>query len=42
MQICNYKDIDEGFFSKIEFESISSVQEIISAVRKDGKSKKNL
>ena len=38
MQICNYKDIDEGFFSKIEFESISSVQEIISAVRKDGDS----
>lgn len=38
MKICNYKDIDESFFSKIEFESISSVQEIISAVRKDGDS----
>lgn len=36
MKICNYKELDESFFSKIEFESISSVNEIINAVKKDG------
>ena len=36
MKICNYKSLDEDFFSKIEFESISSVNEIISDVRKNG------
>lgn len=36
MKICNYKDIDEKFFEKIEFESINSVNEIISDVRKYG------
>ena len=36
MQISNYNELDEKFFSKIEFESISSVNEIINAVRKDG------
>ena len=38
MKICNYKEIDETFFSKIEFESISSVNDIISDVRKNGDS----
>lgn len=38
MKICNLKDIDESFFSKIEFESIQSVSEIIDAVRKNGDS----
>ena len=36
MKICNYKDIDASFFQKIEFESISSVNEIISDIRKNG------
>ena len=36
MKICNYKDIDKSFFQKIEFESISSVNEIIEDVRKNG------
>ncbi len=36
MKICNYNELDESFYSKIEFESISSVNEIIAAVRKDG------
>jgi histidinol dehydrogenase len=36
MKICNYKDIDKSFFQKIEFESISSVNEIIADVRKNG------
>ena len=36
MKICNYKNADENFFSKIEFESISSVNEIINDVRKNG------
>ena len=36
MKIFNYKDIDDSFFSKIEFESISSVNEIINDVRKNG------
>jgi len=38
MKICNYNEIDESFFSKIEFESISSVSEIINAVRLEGDS----
>ena len=38
MKICNLKDIDESFFSKIEFESIQSVSEIIDAVRQNGDS----
>ena len=36
MKICNYNELDESFFSKIEFESISSVNEIIADVRKNG------
>ncbi len=36
MKICNYKDLDKSFFQKIEFESISSVNEIIADVRKNG------
>lgn len=36
MKISNYNEIDESFFSKIEFENISSVSEIISDVRKNG------
>ena len=36
MKICNYKNIDESFFSKIEFENISSVKDIIDNVRKNG------
>lgn len=36
MKIYNLNEISEDFFAKIEFESISSVGEIISAVRKDG------
>lgn len=36
MKIYNYNEIDESFFSKIEFENISSVQEVISSVRKNG------
>ena len=36
MKICSYKELDENFFSKIEFESISSVNEIICDVRKNG------
>ena len=36
MKIYNYCNIDESFFSKIEFESISSVNEIICDVRKNG------
>lgn len=38
MKICNYNEIDESFFSKIEFESISSVNEIINSVRQNGDS----
>ena len=38
MKILNYKEIDEDFFSKIEFENISSVSEIISSVRENGDS----
>ena len=38
MKICNYKELDKNFFSKIEFESIESVNEIINAVRKNGDS----
>ena len=38
MKICNLKEIEESFFSKIEFESISSVSEIINAVRNNGDS----
>ena len=38
MQINTYDELDKNFFSKIEFESISSVNDIINAVRKlDGK-----
>lgn len=36
MKICNYCDVDESFFSKIEFENISSVNEIINDIRKHG------
>ncbi len=36
MKIFNYCNIDESFFSKIEFESISSVNEIIYDVRQNG------
>ncbi len=36
MKIINCENLDENFFSKIEFENISSVSEIISAVRKNG------
>ncbi len=36
MKIYNYCNIDESFFSKIEFESISSVNEIICDVRQNG------
>ncbi len=36
MKICNYNKLDESFFSKIEFENISSVNEIINDVRKNG------
>lgn len=36
MKIYNNNEIDESFFSKIEFENISSVNEIINAVRKKG------
>lgn len=38
MKICNLNEIDESFFSKIEFESIQSVSEIIDAVRSNGDS----
>lgn len=38
MKICNYNELDETFFSKIELESISAVSEIINAIRKDGDS----
>lgn len=38
MKIYNYCNIDESFFSKIEFESICSVNEIICDVRKNGDS----
>lgn len=36
MKICNYNEQEESFFSKIEFENISSVNEIINDVRKNG------
>lgn len=36
MQKINYKNIDKDFFNKIEFESISSVEEIAKDVRKNG------
>lgn len=36
MKICNYNEQEENFFSKIEFENISSVSEIINDVRKNG------
>ncbi len=36
MKICSYQSIDKKFFSKIEFENISSVSEIINDVRKNG------
>ncbi len=36
MKICKFKDIDESFFQKIEFENISSVSEIINAVKTRG------
>lgn len=38
MNIYKYENLDESFFSKIEFESISSVNDIISDVRKNGDS----
>ncbi len=36
MKIYNYNEINEDFFSKIEFENISSVSQIISEVRQEG------
>lgn len=36
MKIYNFDEINSDFFAKIEFESISSVAEIISAVRSNG------
>lgn len=36
MKIINYENIEEDFFEKIEFESISSVEEIAKDVRKNG------
>lgn len=33
MKIINYKDISDNFFEKIEFESISSIEEIIKGVK---------
>ena len=36
MKIVNYQNIEDDFFNKIEFESISSVEEIIQDVRKNG------
>ena len=36
MKLYNYNEINSDFFAKIEFESISSVNEIISDVRKNG------
>ncbi len=36
MKICNYENIDKSFFDKMEFESITSVNEIINAVRMQG------
>ena len=36
MKIINYKDIDKDFFSKIEFENIESVNEVISKVKTFG------
>lgn len=36
MKIINYENIEEDFFEKIEFESISSVEEIAKDVRNNG------
>ncbi len=36
MKICDYNNIDEDFYKKIEFESISSVSEIINSVKSFG------
>ena len=38
MKIVNYKDIDESFYQKIDFEALNSVDEIIKQVRKQGDS----
>lgn len=38
MQILNYENIEKSFFEKIEFESISSVEEIARDVRENGDS----
>ncbi len=38
MKIIKYNEADSNFFSKIEFENISSVSEIIKAVRENGDS----
>lgn len=38
MKIIDYKNIDKSFFSKIEFENIASVSQIIDDVRKNGDS----
>ncbi|MCD7740566.1 MAG: histidinol dehydrogenase [Candidatus Gastranaerophilales bacterium] len=38
MKIYNYKEIGEDFFSKIEFENIASVTEIIREVKQNGDS----
>lgn len=36
MQIINYENISDSFFEKIEFESISAVEEIVKDVRANG------
>lgn len=36
MQIVNYKNLNSEFFNKIEFETISSVEEIVNDVRQNG------
>lgn len=38
MKIINYKNIEQDFFKKIEFESLQSVEEIIRDVRENGDS----
>lgn len=38
MKVIDYQNIENDFFDKIEFESISSVEEIIQDVRKNGDS----
>ena len=38
MKIINYENIEDDFFQKIEFESISSVEEIARDVKENGDS----